>query len=175
MAITGGGCGVVVATSTTISKTKTGFNPTVSQQSYKSSVDYTSIGNGANAFDQLYQALRTINANTSETLDLYGSLVNDLNETINFVRIKSILIEMMNAAVNSSTGILVGNSTNTQFNGPISANGTESVVKGGIYFNGRSDATGWPVVNSSSDLLKIANADNTNAATYRITLIGATS
>ncbi len=172
MAINEGRFEVGVTISSSIARTKTGFRATSSGQGYGSSVALTSIGNGASAFDELYQAVRALAANTSETLDLNGSLVNDLGDTINFARIKTITLELLTDT--NSTSITAGNAATNPFVGPLGGTTpTETITNGGFWSNGRKDATGWTVTNNSSDNFKIVNNDASNIATYRITLSGA--
>ncbi len=173
MAITSGSAQVTIGVGYDISKALTGRNPVRSQQQRNSSVKFTSIGNGVGAFDQVYDAVRTLGNAANETLDLSGSLVNDFGETVTFVRIKSLTIQLDSGG---ATSITVGNTATNPFFGPLSGSNTvaETIRAGGHWSNGGGDATGWNVANNSSDNLKILNND-TNNASYRITVIGATS
>ncbi len=165
----------------TINKTNVSLNDTGSSQGFGTSVQRSAIGTGANNFNEGYCAVRTLNANTSETLDLSGSLVNLLGETIAFARVYGLSIELLNTAQGgntaTSTSIAIGNANSNQFQGPLSANSTETVKNGGVWINALSqvEGTGWNVANNSSDNLKITNLDASNIAVYRIFIPGATS
>ena len=89
-AISTGSATVTVATSFNIGQANsTGLNPTLVGQSFNTGLAFTGIGAGANSFNEVYCAVGTISAASSVTLDLYGSLTDQLGNTINFARIKS--------------------------------------------------------------------------------------
>lgn len=146
-------------------------NPLRADQSYSSKARFTAIGASANQFSELYSAIRTLAGGANETLDLYGSLTNQLGETINFARVKVIVVELLTTTAASS--ITVGNAASNVFTGPLGGTTpTVTIANGGGMAFWRSDATGWTVTNSSTDNLKVLNNDGAVVATYRITLIG---
>ncbi len=160
------------------------MNDTSASQAFGTSVTRASIGaNNAGNFNEGYCALRTLGANNSENLDLSGSLVNLLGETITFARVYSISVENISYAAGgnnntlggNATSISVGNAANNQWQGPLSANATETVKNGGVWINADNSAAGWTVTNNSADVLMVKNNDANNAAVYRICLSGATS
>lgn len=175
MAITTASGSFALATSFKVVKANTSLNPTNSSQSFNTVLSFTSAGAGAGAFNEQYVAVRTLAGGATETLDLYGSLTNLVSETINFARIKYIGIELLTTT--TATSITVGNAASNGFVGPFgAATHTITIRNGGFWGVGCADATGLgTVTNSSTDNLKIANNDGSNTATYRITLIGATS
>lgn len=174
-AITSGSASIAVANSVTIGKSNsTGFNPTQAGQAYSTGVQFTSIGSGAGAFNEVYAVSGTIAANTNTSFALYGSLVDMLGFTINFVRIKGITVELLTDTTASS--ITFAGGASNPFLGPLGGTTpTETIANGGVWSNARSDATGWPVNSSTALNIKLVNNDVSNVATYRITLIGATS
>ncbi len=176
MAIGSGNAMLGVSINFRIAKAITGMtNPLAISQSYSGKASFTAIGNNASQFSEIYADVRNVANNSNETIDLYGSLTNQLGETINFARIKVILIELLNVAQGgtNANSITVGAATNA-FVGPLGTNtGTFDVISGGGGAFWRSDATGWTVTNASADKLKVLNNDTVNNASYRITLIGA--
>ncbi len=178
MAIGSGNAFFGVSINFRISKSISGMaNQLAVAQDYSSKAAYTSIGNNASQFSEIYSAVVPIANNSSVTLDLYGSLTNQLGETINFARIKSIAVELLNVAQGgtNANSVTVGGASNA-FNGPLGGTTpTFDVASGGGGAFWRSDATGWPVTNATGDQFKILNNDTVNNAACRVTMIGATS
>ncbi len=81
MAITQGQVSISLSSKVSIGKSRTPLNATTDDQSYSTTLSLGSIGAVAGAFDQAYTDVRTLAGGASETLDLYGSLVNAFNET----------------------------------------------------------------------------------------------
>ncbi len=174
MAITGGQAGITIVNKVNVEKAVTSLNPTTSQQGYQTALAMNTIGAGAGAFDQAYTAVRTLVGAASEDLDLYGGLTNVFGETINFVRIKAISIELL--ATTAASSITVGAAASHAWLGPLGGTTpTITIRNGGFYATGCTDATGFPVANGTTDVLKINNDDAAITATYRITLVGSTS
>jgi hypothetical protein len=175
MAITQGQVSISLSSKVSIGKSRTPLNATTDDQSYNTTLSMGSIGAGSGAFDQVYTDVRTLAGGASETLDLYGSLVNAFNETINFARIKSISVELLTTTL--ATSITVGNAASDPWTGPLGGTTpTVTIRNGGFFAVGCTDATGiGTVTNASADKLKILNNDGAVTATYRITIIGATT
>jgi hypothetical protein len=173
MAISSGGGSVIVSTGYNIARDRTSpLNPVKVEDGFNTAVLFSSIGSGAAAFNEIYCDIRTLAISTSETLDLYGSLLNPLGETINFARIKCIVVELLTTTAAAS--ITVGNAASNPWLGPLGGTTpTMQVRNGGAWASTCSDATGWPVANGSTDNLKILNDSASAVATYRLTLIGA--
>jgi hypothetical protein len=126
-------------------------------------------GTGANQANQVFSDQRTINASSSEELDLSGVLANVLGATIAFTAVKAILIRALAANVNN---VVVGNAAATQFLGGFgAAANTWSIPPGGFFFV-TAPAGGWTVANASTDKLKIANSGAGTAVVYDIIVIG---
>ena len=129
-------------------------------------------GAGAGQCNEAYCAVRTLAAGADETLDLYGVLLNNLRQTVNFARIKGILVALLDDT--AATSITVGGYGANGWVGPFGdVDGIQTVYNGGIYLNTKLDASGWVVTNSTADKLKILNNDGAVVATYLIALIGA--
>lgn len=172
-AIASGNASVTLSNRHSINKANSGsLNATAVEQNYSTTNQFTSIGAGALAFNEIYCAVRTLAGGASETLDLYGGLTNEIGDTINFARIKSISIELLTTTTASS--ITVGNAASNPWTGPLGGTTpTITIRNGGFFAASCSDATGFTVTNASADSLKVLNNDGSNTATYRLTLIGA--
>lgn len=114
--------------------------------------------------DAKYEARRTVAASTTETLDLYGALLDAFGDTINFARIKIVVIKNT-----SATGTLRFGGGSNPWLGPWGS-GTLDVTAKGQYAQA-GPVSGWTVTNSTADKLRVQNLD-TNPATYEIVLIG---
>lgn len=124
-------------------------------------------GNGALGLaDVLYKDTRTLAASASENLDLSGSLLDAFGAVIAPAEIVLIYVK---AAAGNTNNVVIGNVTHA-FPGPLGANGTYTVTPGDYYL--ATSRAGWPVVNSTGDLLKIANSGSGTAVTYDIVVIG---
>jgi len=127
-------------------------------------------GTGYGKADIAFMDTRTLASNTSENLDLAGSLTDAFGTTITFVKVKAIEIENPEA---STTNLTVGAAGSNTFVGPF-ADATDAIVlKPGDKFVAIS-RTGWNVTATTGDILKIANASGA-AASYNIKLIGASA
>lgn len=125
-------------------------------------------GAGANQANALWSDTRTLSSNTSETLDLYGALTNAFGATLNFTKVRAIIIRSRSA----NTTVLSVGAASAPLVGPL-ADATDllTIRPGGIFMITAPDSTGIAVTNSSADGLKIANASGA-AATYDIVIIG---
>jgi hypothetical protein len=107
-------------------------------------------GTGSGQADLQWSDTRTVGTG-GETLDL-NALTDSLGRTINFVKIKALLIVADPA--NSST-IVVGNAASNQFQGPFdAATDTVALPAGGILMLA-APAAGWASTNGASDKLKV--------------------
>lgn len=123
-------------------------------------------GTGNSAADLAFSDSRTLASNTSEDLDLAGSLVDAFGATITATEIVAVLIESDSA---NTTNLTVGAAT-AEWQGFFGAAGDTSVVKPGGFLFAFAPA-GWAVSAGTADDLKIANASGASA-TYRIAIIG---
>lgn len=134
-------------------------------------LDYTydlAAGTGDSQIDTIYQAQRSLAAGASETLDLSGSLTNNLGGSAVFGHVKLVYIR----SLSSSGNLIVGNASQA-WEGWISASGTETIASKGTLLH-VSPNDGWAVVNGVSDGLKITSSD-TAVASYIISIQGTSS
>ena len=124
-------------------------------------------GNVNKAFTAQRPALPTT---TSESFDLTGnaSFVNCFGDEIDMTYLKAIFI------INQSTtnSLIIGGANNVPF---LSTAGTVTIRPGGalLLFTGLADATGYPVTNSTGDLITVtAGAIDATAVPYQIILLG---
>src|SRR5437868_13008161 len=66
-------------------------------------------GTGADQSNMIWADTRTVNASSSEDLDLYGGLTNAFGDTINFTAVKGIFIF---AASGNTNNIIIGGDNN---------------------------------------------------------------
>lgn len=127
------------------------------------------FGSGAGKVDQFVTQTRTLAGGAAESLDLDGGLANPFGETTGFARVKAIVVELLDDT--AATSITVGGTvTNRWADGPAA-----KITNGGILILAVKDATALPVVVGTGDLFRVVNDDPTNAATYRITIVGNTA
>lgn len=125
-----------------------------------------SSGTGNGQADLVFMDSRTLATNTSEDLDLAGSLTDALGNTITMAEACALLIESDAA---NTTNLTVGGAT-AEWQGPFGATGDTVVVKPGGFAFFFAPA-GWTIGAGSTDDLKIANGSGASA-TYRIAVIG---
>ena len=132
-------------------------------------VDYTT-GAGANQANEVFSDTRTLADNTSESLDLAGSLTNPFGVTVAFARVKLIYIKNK-----SSTQVLsIGGAASNQFvNWVADSSDIIKLRPGGVLLLIAPDATGYAVTAGTGDLLKIANGNAGQSTDYDIILVGA--
>ena len=132
-------------------------------------IDYTT-GAGANGANELFSDTRTLADNTSENLDLAGSLTNAFGTTVAFARVKFIYIKNK-----STTQVLsIGGAASNQFiNWVADATDIIKIRPGGVFLLIAPDATGYPVTAGTGDLLKVANGNAGSSTDYDIIIGGA--
>lgn len=133
--------------------------------------EYTwASGTGANQADVLWSDTRTINASSSESLDLAGSLTNAFGATVTFAKVKAIIISAASANTNN---VQVGGAGSNDFvNWVANASDIVNVRPGGVFVLVSPDSTSYAVTASTGDILKIANSSSGTSVTYTITIIG---
>lgn len=139
----------------------------------KAILEQWASGTGADQADQLWSDQRTINASSSENLDLAGSLTDAFGATITFARIKLILVIAADANTND---VAVGGAASNQFiNWVANSSDIVNVKAGGVLLLYAPGATGYAVTSGTGDQLKIANGGAGTSVTYQIVLIGASA
>ncbi|GAA1977392.1 hypothetical protein [Kitasatospora viridis] len=130
-------------------------------------------GTGAGQADTLYVATRTLAASAGEDLDLAGTLVDALGNTINLARLKGLVI-VANAA--NTNPLVVGNAAANGFIAWCSgATATVNVRPGGLFALFAPDATAYPVTPGTADLLHVANGGAGSSVTYDVLVIGSSA
>lgn len=130
----------------------------------------TGSAGAAGYASKCFSDTRTLTASSSESLDLAGSLVDALGNTVSFSKIRAILVM---AASGNANQVIVGNGTNP-FIGPFGAAGASviHVDPGGYFLAVKDDAAGWTVTASTGDVLKVANSGGGTSVTYTIFILG---
>lgn len=133
-----------------------------------------STGTGAGQADKLFYDERSINASSSEDLDLVGSLLDGFGDTYSPVRIKGLWIKALAANTNN---VVVGGASATQWAALLGTTGTVTLRPGTVFsvFASEADATGYVCAAGSTDLLKVANSGAGTSVSYQIAIIGASA
>lgn len=127
-------------------------------------------GAGANQANVIFADKRTINASTSENLDLAGVLIDQLGQVATFTKVRAIAFLADPANVND---VVVGGHATAAFAAPFGAsNNTVKVKPGGMLVIVAPDANGYPVVATTSDMLQVANGGAGTAVNYGVVLLG---
>lgn len=133
-----------------------------------------SLANGALAgqANVIYSDTGTIAASGTATLDLAGTLVGALGDTLTFARVKAIIVTAASANTNN---VVVGGAASNGFSS-IFADATDRVVvrPGGAFvlFTGAADLNGYAVTAGTGDQLQIANSGAGTTVTYSIVVVG---
>lgn len=109
---------------------------------------------------------RTLSSNSSEDLDLAGSLADALGNTLTMVECTTILIE--NPSTNTTDLTIGGATAEAQLF--FAAAGDKVVIKPGGFFMAHNPA-GWTIGAGSTDDVRIANASGA-ANTFNIAALG---
>lgn len=130
-------------------------------------------GPSAGQANATYWDHRTLAASASESLDLAGALVNPVNTTVTFARIKALIVSADSTNVNN---VLLGGAASNAVSTLFSATNDVAVVRPGAtlaWIAGIADATGYVVTAATGDLLQIANSGSGTSVGYSIIIIGA--
>jgi hypothetical protein len=135
--------------------------------------DFTQLlanGTGANQVSNHWHDQRTLTASSSENLDLAGSLVNGLGQTLTFTKIKALIVK---AAVANVNDVVIGNAAANAWLGPFGAvTHTIAVKPGGLVVLVAPDANGYAVTAGTVDILKVLNGGAGTSVVYDIVIIG---
>lgn len=125
-------------------------------------------GTGANQANQIFADTRQIAASTTEDLDLYGGFTSPLGTTLNFAKIKAIVIY---AHTTNTNNVLVGGDAASV---PIFGNVNDliSIRPGGLFVITAPDSAGIAVTQTTGDILQIANSSSGSVVDYDIVVIG---
>jgi hypothetical protein len=118
----------------------------------------------------------TIAASTTLAIDLTTGQTNPLGESIAsslaFAKIRYVFIE--HDAASLSTGIVAFGSGSNQFQGPLSAAATVTLVPGERFQAESATTAGW-TVDGTHKTIQIVNSSGTQSATVRLCIAGSTS
>lgn len=126
-------------------------------------------GTASNKADRIFADQRSINASSSENLDLAGALADPYGATITFAKVKAILVR---AATTNGGNIVVGGAASAAFVGPFGDSSDVLEIPAGGVAMLAAPAGGWPVTATTADILKIANDDSGAAGVYDVVIIG---
>jgi hypothetical protein len=146
--------------------TKVGDLSTANENLAYSSITSLVFGSATTLVDQIFTDTRTIATSTTDSIDLVGGLTNKFGVTINFAKIKAVIV--VNKSTDATCILTIGNSTAVLWRG--AAAHTETLVIGATSYH--ANLTGWAVVGGASDILDIVNASATAVASYDIIVIG---
>ena len=134
--------------------------------------EYLTDGTTANKADVIWHDTRSLNATSSEDLDMAGSLTDAFGNTVTFVDVKGIFIR--NKTTTSTYELAVGGASSNQFiNWVGDSSDIVNIGAGGCLLL-TAPVDGWAVTASTGDLLKINNA-NAGAVSYDIVIWGTTA
>jgi hypothetical protein len=145
---------------------------TSSAQSDGKIVTAITDGSGEGQANKIYAATRTLNAVTSESLDLSGVLTDEFGTVLSFTRIVVMYIQLKTAG----STLLVGGAAANGFINWV-ADATDKIrIRSGTAGKGHlllwaDDATGYVVTPATGDLLKIDNP-GAGQIQYDIILVG---
>ena len=112
-------------------------------------------GTGDDQVDLVFTDQRTINASSDDELDLYGSLTDAFGNTLNFAKVKVIVIK---ASAANSNNINIGGSASNPFDGPfLSSSDIHVLQPDGIYVT-TAPNTGYTVTASTGDICGLARS-----------------
>jgi hypothetical protein len=128
------------------------------------------VGTGAGQCDLAYAAERPVNSASNDDIDLNGVLTGALGNTISAVEIVGLLIiNRQKDGTKNTTALTVGGGTN-----PVTGALSSTVIPPGgfvLLYGGDTSAGIFPVVASTADILRIANASGAQNK-YQIALLG---
>jgi hypothetical protein len=113
----------------------------------------------------------SIAASGQLNLDLNGALIDDLGQTVNFAKVKAIMIKASAANVND---VIMGNAASNGFVGPFGAAAHTIAVKPGgtLLLECSGTLAGWPVTAGTGDILRLANGGAGSAVLFDIAILG---
>ena len=126
-------------------------------------------GTGSNQADLIFADTRTLTASGTEDLDLTGSLVDALGNTLTFAKIKAISIK---ASSGNTNNVTVSPAAANGFLGPFNAAADLVSIPPNGSFMVTAPVGGWTVTAATADLLTIANSAAGTDVIYDIVIIG---
>lgn len=130
-------------------------------------------GTAAGQADLMWSDQRTLAPSASESLDLAGTLVGALGNTLTFARVKAIVIR---AADGNTNDLLVGGAASNGFASWVGDPTDKVKIKpGGMLVLVAPGATAYPVTAGTGDQLQVANSAAGTSVAYDVILIGASA
>lgn len=129
-------------------------------------------GTGSGAVQLVYHATGTIGTSSNLDLDLYGTLLDKLGNTLNFSKVKAILIR--NKGTTGGPDLHVTNGTNG-FDTWLMATGDGVKVRCGgcMYLEAPLDETdAYGVTDATGDELRLTNPSGATTIDYEIVILG---
>lgn len=128
-------------------------------------------GTGAGQADLAWSKTGTLAASASVDLNLAGGLTDAFGNALTFANVKVLLVA---ARAGNTHNLIVGGAP-TPFAAIFGGSTHTIVVRPGEVFSifaGSGDATAYPVVAGSSDLLRLTNAGSTASVSYDVVIVG---
>jgi len=128
-------------------------------------------GTGAGQANRLWCDSITLAASATQDIDLAGSLLDAIGGPAVFARVKGLFVAADAANTNN---VIVGAAATNPFVGLLGATHTVTLRPGAVFavFAGVADATGYPVVATTGDLLRVANSAAGSTVSLNIAVIG---
>lgn len=142
------------------------FDGTATKQniSRNPSLNFTN-GNGSSQGNRCFMASYTLAASGTQTLNLTTGLLDAFGNTFAITKLRALLIEHLTTT--TSTHITIGGGTNPLFGTKIAS---LELYNGDHLF--LPYKAGYTVSSGSADRILLTNADATNQATVRVTILG---
>lgn len=135
-------------------------------------VDTLTDGTGTDKADQSWHDRRTIAASGFDAIYLYGVIGDAFGDTVNFTRIKMLMISLAGKAESGYELYIGGHARQWdtwQTTG--SAGGKEKIQGGGVLTKWQPGSVAFPVMYQTDDVIRIENA-GANAMAYDIVILG---
>lgn len=124
-------------------------------------------GTGTGQINEAFHDERTLGASATEDLDLAGSLVNPVGDTITFAKLKAIIVI---ADEDNTNDVQVSRPATNGVTWAAAASDKVSVGPGDVFV--LTSRAGWTVTAGTADLITITNSAGTTGVTYKVILLG---
>jgi hypothetical protein len=129
-------------------------------------------GTGASQADRAWGGTRTLAASANEDLDLVGTALVDVTGTaVTFPKVTAVFIR---AAAGNTNNVVIGAAASNPWVGLLNSTGTITLRPDAwvMLSVGSADASGYPTVAATGDLLRVANSGAGSTVTYDILVLG---
>ncbi len=127
-------------------------------------------GAGAKQADLIWGDRRTINASSTDSLDLAGSLTGPFGNSLTFARIKLLIVA---AATGNTNNVNVTRPSSNGVPWALAAGDGFPVVPGGLFLWYAPSAAGVAVTAGTGDLIDLVNSGAGSTVEYEIVIVGA--